>query len=187
MSFFELVRIICVWIFLAGVAGVVWFILKNKRDETHAQSDDEADAYMRENRKGCLVSLGVVVIAFTIGMFAVGQKEKQTASSGSAGREENGVVSSSGPIPKRFQGAYNSVACGDIFGSVRIGGESISYASGVFVVEGIVAETRDSITVSGTPATTAGPEEARTYTITLAEVGGTAKLDGSEYERCSQY
>lgn len=176
MSFFELVRIICVWIFLAGVAGAVWFIVKNKWDQGQAQSDDEEEKYQRGNRRGLFTSLGVVLIAFIIGLFAVGEKDKE-------------IAASSRPIPKRFQGAYNSVACegGDIYGSVRIGGDSISYASGVFVAKGIVSETQDSITVSGIPATTAGSEEAATYTITFAEVGGTAKLNGSDYERCSQY
>lgn len=94
-----------------------------------------------------------------------------------------------GPIPKRFQGAYNSVACrgGGIDGLVTIGADSVSYGSGVFVAKTLVAETSTSITLQGRPATVAGAEEARTFTMTYADVGGTAQLDGAAYERCSQY
>jgi len=95
----------------------------------------------------------------------------------------------SGPIPKRFQGAYNSVAChgGSIDGLVTIGADTVSYGSGVFVAKTLETETSTSITLEGRPATVAGVEEARRFTMTYTEVGGTAQLDGAACQRCSQY
>lgn len=79
MSFFELVRIISVWAFLAGLAGAAWFIVKNRWDQGQAQSDDEGEECLRENRKGLFNSLGVVLIAFVMVMFAgsISMKEKE--------------------------------------------------------------------------------------------------------------
>lgn len=93
-----------------------------------------------------------------------------------------------GPIPVRFQGAYNSYMCGrGADGLVTVGGDDISYGGAAFKVAGVVSESRDSVTLRGDPVGANGRETARTFTITYAPVGGTAFLDGAEFERCSQY
>lgn len=94
-----------------------------------------------------------------------------------------------GPIPQKFQGAYNSLGCDGVHmdGLVTVGGNSISYGGARFEATGLVSQTDSSITLRGDPIAAGGTEAARTFTITYAPVGGTARLDGGEFERCSQY
>lgn len=78
MSFFELVRIVFVWVLLAGLAGAVWFLLKNSWEVNRAESDEEEDDIRRQNRKGLFASLGVVLAAALIAGYAgsISLKEK---------------------------------------------------------------------------------------------------------------
>lgn len=96
-----------------------------------------------------------------------------------------------GPIPKRFAGAYNSMGCehssSKIASLVTVGGDSIRYDSASFTVDEVVSGNDSSITFRGRPSGIGWSEGSRTFTMTYAPVRGTAMLDGSEYERCSQY
>lgn len=94
-----------------------------------------------------------------------------------------------GPIPQRFQGAYNSLGCEGVHmdGLVTVGGNDISYGGAMFEATSVVSQSENSITLRGDPIAAGGTESARTFTITYAPVGGTARLDGGEFERCSQY
>lgn len=96
-----------------------------------------------------------------------------------------------GPIPARFQGAYNSTSCQSVSrhmdGLVTIGDDEIRFPFGSFTPTEIISESDDRITFRGTPATSAGLENADTFTLTHAGVGGVALIDGDEYHRCSQY
>jgi hypothetical protein len=92
-----------------------------------------------------------------------------------------------GPIPSRFQGAYNSYRCGTTDGLVTVGGKDISYGGARFEATGVVSQSDNSITLRGDPIAAGGTEASRTFTITYAPVGGTARLDGGEFIRCSQY
>lgn len=95
-----------------------------------------------------------------------------------------------GPLPKRFQGAYNSMGCpsgSNIASLVTVGDDSINYNSASFTVDEVVTEDDNSITLRGRPSGVGWAEGSRTYTLTYVPVGGTAMLNGSEYERCSQY
>jgi hypothetical protein len=93
-----------------------------------------------------------------------------------------------GPIPVRFQGAYNSYMCGrGAEGLVTVGGDDINYGGAKFEVTDLVSESQNSITLRGEPVAANGRESSRTFTITYAPVGETARLDGVEFERCSQY
>lgn len=95
-----------------------------------------------------------------------------------------------GPIPKRFQGAYNSIGCGsmsNMAGLVTIGGKDISYGGAIFQAKELVRQSESAITVRGIPTSARGPEDTANFTITYAPLGGTARLDGAEYERCSEY
>jgi len=97
---------------------------------------------------------------------------------------------SKGPIPKRFHGAYNSMGCpsgSNIASLVTVGGTDINYNSASFKAEEVVSEGPSSITVRGRPSGAGWSEGSRTYTLTYVPVGGTAMLNGSEYERCSEY
>lgn len=93
------------------------------------------------------------------------------------------------PIPPRFQGAYNSYACGigDVSGLVTVGDDSINFNGAVFEVSEKASEDDNSVVLKGRPLTGGGREDGRTFTITYAAVGGTARLDGAEFTRCSQY
>ena len=96
-----------------------------------------------------------------------------------------------GPIPQRFQGAYNSISCQSLSrhmdGLVTIGDDEIRYPYGSFTPTEVISESEGRITFRGTPATAAGREGSDTFTLTLAEVGEVASIDGDEYHRCSQY
>lgn len=96
-----------------------------------------------------------------------------------------------GPIPLRFQGAYNSISCQSISrhmdGLVTIGDDEIRFPFGSFTPTEVISESDDRITFRGTPATPAGRENADTFTLTRADVGGVALIGGDEYHRCSQY
>ena len=94
-----------------------------------------------------------------------------------------------GPIPQRFQGAYNSLGCDGVqmAGLVTVGGKSISYGGARFEATSVVSRSDTSITLRGDPIAAGGSESASTFTITYAPVGGTARLYGGEFERCSQY
>lgn len=77
MSFLELVRIACVWILLAGLAGAAWFLLKTKLDEGAREKDKPM--LLRQNRKGLLTSLAVVLVAGFIGYQAGTANQKAMA------------------------------------------------------------------------------------------------------------
>ncbi len=105
-------------------------------------------------------------------------------------QQGQGSDPSKGPVPKRFQGAYNSMGCpsgSNIASLVTVGGDSINYNSASFTVDEVVSEDDNSITLRGRPSGVGWAEGSRTYTLTYAPVGGTAMLNGSEYDRCSQY
>jgi hypothetical protein len=93
-------------------------------------------------------------------------------------------------IPKRFQGAYNSIACkgGHFEGAARIGGHDITYdGSVIFEVNRIVSQSDHSITLKVLPESVNGLAPERDFVVTFAEVGQLARLDGGEFVRCSQY
>lgn len=126
---------------------------------------------------GCAVML---VILAVIGLAS------QALTKCSGGEEERDGFP--GPIPVRFQGAYNSYMCGrGADGLVTVGGDGVNYGGAKFEATGVVSETSDSVTLRGEPIAANGRESARTLTITYAPVGGTARLDGADFERCSQY
>lgn len=133
---------------------------------------------MEETSKavGCM---GTVLIVLLLGwvVTAIGKC--------SAPAEQEGFP---GPIPVRYQGAYNSYMCGQgADGLVTVGGDDINYGGAKFDVTDLVSESQNSITLRGEPIAANGRETSRTFTITYAPVGGTARLDGAEFERCSQY
>lgn len=70
MSVFELIRIVFVWVLLAGLAGAAWFLMKNTWEVNRAESDEEEDEIRRQNRTGLFASLGVVVVAGLIAGYA---------------------------------------------------------------------------------------------------------------------
>jgi len=114
-----------------------------------------------------------------IGLFLLGYCPEQSKNKGVEG-----------PLPKRFQGAYNSMGCpsgSNIASLVTVGDDSINYNSASFTVDEVVSEDDTSITLRGRPSGVGWAEGSRTYTLTYAPVGGTAMLNGSEYDRCSQY
>jgi hypothetical protein len=121
----------------------------------------------------CAAALVVIIGFFTIAQF-IGEPEDDPFK---------------GPIPSRFQGAYNSLGCDGVqmAGLVTVGGKSISYGGARFEATSVVSRSDTSITLRGDPIAAGGTESARTFTITYAPVGGTARLDGGEFERCSQY
>ena len=130
-----------------------------------------------EDRWGWLCAAG-------LGLFAVVFMLTQ-CSSGSSDDD-----STKGPIPERFQGAYNSLGCGStayIDGLVTVGGASIHYGGAVFEAEEMVTQTDSAVTVRGRPIAAGGTEPSRTFTITYSPVGGMASLDGGSFRRCSQY
>lgn len=129
------------------------------------------------NTVGCLGT--IVILALLGGIVSAFEK--------CSGPEEgNGFP---GPIPVRFQGAYNSLGCDGVHmdGLVTVGGNDISYGGARFEATSVVSQSDSSITLRGDPIAAGGTESSRTFTITYAPVGGTARLDGGEFERCSQY
>jgi hypothetical protein len=104
-------------------------------------------------------------------------------------RTEFAPTVSAGLVPIRYQGAYNGYACGWRNAStlVQVSEDTINYGPARFIVESVVAQTGDSITLRGYGFSTAGRESERTLTISYAEVGGTARIGEGSYERCSQW
>lgn len=133
------------------------------------------------NEGGCLRNLLALLI-----LAAIGGALTQCSSMFGG---DNGDDAFSGPIPKRFQGAYNSIACGsgEMDGLVTVGGSSISYPDASFKAESKVSETDDAVTLRGRPLSAGGREPERTYVITYAAVGDTATLNGNSLTRCSKY
>lgn len=135
---------------------------------------------MRNEPSGCLVWLILIGILVALGSLV-------DCVGGIMGKDE---VASSGSIPPRFQGAYNSIACGStdfIDGLVTVGDDDVRYGGGTFKVTGIRSENPSEVVLVGAPSSFEGNEPERSFTITYAEVGATARIDGAEYERCSQY
>ena len=105
-----------------------------------------------------------------------------------AGGDE--AASSDGPIPARFAGAYNGYSCegGHVDSLVTVRGDHINFGSASITVDEVISESGDSFTFRGSGFTLGGGREReRTVTMTYADVGQTAQIDGSEFTRCSQY
>lgn len=105
-----------------------------------------------------------------------------------AGGDE--TASSDGPIPARFAGAYNGYACegGHVDSLVTVRGDRINFGSASITVDEVISESGDSFTFRGSGFTLGGGREReRTFTMTYADVGETAEIDGSDFIRCSQY
>lgn len=132
---------------------------------------------MSNNTVGCLGT--IALLGLIAGIMSAFEK--------CSGPEERDGFA--GPIPVRFQGAYNSYSCEGVHldGLVTVGGDDINYGGAKFDVTGVVSESQNSVTLRGEPVAANGRETAETFTITYTPVGGMADLDGSEYERCSQY
>lgn len=94
-----------------------------------------------------------------------------------------------GPIPREFQGAYNTVECGSRYmdGLVTIGGKSVTFPSATFTADEVVAKSERSVTLRGSPAGVGFQEAPRNFTITLSEDGNSAQIDGVTADRCSRY
>ena len=122
---------------------------------------------------------GIILFVFVVGAI------------GSLWDDDKGAKREPGVIPERFQGAYNSIGCQSVAthmdGLVTIGDSEIRYPFGSFTPTEVISESERRIAFRGTPATGAGSESSKTFTLTLAEVGGIASIDGDEYHRCSQY
>lgn len=103
----------------------------------------------------------------------------------------SGADHDKGPIPKRFQGAYNSIGCANsadhIDGLVTVGADSINYGGATFEPKEVASESKESVTLRGDPIAGGGRESSRTFTMTFAKVGEMATLDGDSYQRCSEY
>ncbi len=94
-----------------------------------------------------------------------------------------------GPIPREFQGAYNTVECGSRYmdGLITVGGKSVAFASATFTADEVVTKSDRSVTLRGSPAGVGFQEAARNFTITLSEDGNSAQIDGVTADRCSKY
>lgn len=134
---------------------------------------------MQQNSFGCFG--WVVVLAVLVALGSLTQ---------CVGNLFDGDSKSSGPIPKRYQGAYNSVACGStayIDGLVTVGDDDVSYGGARFEATSVVSQTDNGIKLRGRPFSAGGTEPERDFTITYTAVGGTANIDGAVFHRCSQY
>lgn len=134
---------------------------------------------MQQSGLGCFG--WVVVLAVLVALGSLTQ---------CVGKLFDGGGDSGGPIPKRYQGAYNSVACGStayIDGLVTVGDDNISYGSARFEVASVVSQTDNGIKLRGHPFSAGGTEAERDFIITYTAVGGTANIDGAVFHRCSQY
>lgn len=94
-----------------------------------------------------------------------------------------------GPIPREFQGAYNTVECGSRYmdGLITVGGKSVAFASATFTADEVVTKSDRSVTLRGSPAGVGFQEAPRNFTITLSEDGNSAQIDGVTADRCSRY
>lgn len=127
--------------------------------------------------RGCLGWVAAILIVGAIGSFL------KTCSGGSDDEMFKG------PIPRRFQGAYNSIGCerANFDGLVTVAGKSISFGGAGFDAQSVVSKSDTAVTVRGRASSIGGLEPESTFTITYAEVGGMADLNGGSYHRCSQY
>lgn len=133
---------------------------------------------MQGQGAGCLSWVAALALLAALGSL--------TQCLGGDGQEER----SDGPIPERYRGAYNSIACGstaNIDGLVTVGADDIHYGGAVFKATGVVSQTDNGVKLTGHPFAAGGTEPERTFTITYTAVGGTANIDGAVFHRCSQY
>lgn len=128
--------------------------------------------------RGCLGWVAAILIVGAIGSFL------KTCIGGSDDEMFKG------PIPRSFQGAYNSMGCGNtayIDGLVTVSGKRIGFGGATFVPESVVSKSDTAVTVRGRASSVGGLEPESTFTITYADVGGMADLNGGSYRRCSKY
>lgn len=95
-----------------------------------------------------------------------------------------------GPIPARFAGAYNGYSCegGHVDSLVTVRGDTINFGSASITVDEVTSETTSSFSFRGSAFTLGGGREReRSFTMTYADVGEDAEIDGSTFTRCSRY
>jgi hypothetical protein len=94
-----------------------------------------------------------------------------------------------GPIPRKFQGAYNTVSCGsaNMDGLITIGGKHMAFPSATFTADEVVTKSDRSVTLRGSASGIGWREAERVYTITLSEDGESVQIGSTTAERCSKY